>query len=93
MIAPGQEEMAKQFMEGGPEDEPQAEPQSDLIGGKFNTQDDLLKAYQELERKQSQSPQTDPQTQQPDGYTAEQATEVYGDDIVNSVNEAGVKHG
>jgi hypothetical protein len=87
MIAPGQEEMAKQFMDGEPETQPEAEPQNDLIGGKFNTQDDLLKAYRELEKKQSQ---TGPPTQQPDGYSAEQATEVYGNEIVNSVNEAGL---
>ena len=90
MIAPGQEELAQQLMDGEPQAEPQAEPQSDLIGGKFNSQEDLLKAYQELERKQSQ-PQTDgsdsPQLQ---SYTAEQATQIYGDDIVNSVNEAGL---
>lgn len=90
MIAPGQEELAQQLMDGEPQAEPQAEPQSDLIGGKFNSQEDLLKAYQELERKQSQ-PQTggsdSPQLQ---SYTAEQATQIYGDDIVNSVNEAGL---
>lgn len=91
MIAPGQEELAQAFIQAEPQGEPQAEsqgePQSDLIGGKFNTQEDLLKAYQELERKQSQ-PQTD--TAQTQTYTAEQATEIYGDEIVNSVNEAGL---
>jgi len=90
MIAPGQEELAQQLMEGEPQPESQGEPQSDLIGGKFNTQEDLLKAYQELERKQSQSSPADSNNQQPDGYTAEQATEIYGDEIVNSVSEAGL---
>lgn len=90
LIAPGQEELAQQFMEGEPQPESQGEPQSDLIGGKFNTQEDLLKAYQELERKQSQSSPADSSNQQPDGYTAEQATEIYGDEIVNSVSEAGL---
>lgn len=90
LIAPGQEELAQRLMEGEPQAESQAEPQSDLIGGKFNTQEDLLKAYQELERKQSQSSPADSGNQQSDGYTPEQATEIYGDDIVNSVNEAGL---
>lgn len=88
LIAPGQEELAQQLMEGEPQPESLAEPQSDLIGGKFNSQEDLLKAYQELERKQSQPQTNDPG--QPQSYTAEQATEIYGDEIVNSVNEAGL---
>ena len=88
LIAPGQEDLAKQLMG----EEPPPEPQSDqeLIGGKFQTQEDLLKAYRELERKQSQSA-TDPvDSSQSDGYTPEQAVEVYGDEIVNAVNEAGL---
>lgn len=88
MVAPGQEDLAQQLMEGEPQPEPLAEPQSDLIGGKFNSQEDLLKAYQELERKQSQPQTNDPA--QPQSYTAEQATEIYGDEIVNSVTEAGL---
>ncbi len=91
MIAPGQEDLAQRLMEGEPQAEPQAEPQSDLIGGKFNTQEDLLKAYQELERKQSQpAGEGSDSPAQPQGYTAEQAAEIYGDDIVNSVTEAGL---
>ena len=91
LIAPGQEELAQQLMN---EPELQAEPQqesTELIGGKFKTNEDLLRAYQELERKQSQSPSDPaPSSPQPDGYTAEQAVEVYGDEIVNAVNEAGL---
>lgn len=88
LIAPGQEELAKQLMG----EEPAAEPQSaqELIGGKFQTQDDLLKAYQELERKQSQGVTDSADSSQSDGYTSEQAVEVYGDEIVNAVNEAGL---
>jgi hypothetical protein len=90
LIAPGQEELAQQLLNEG---EPVAEPQGDteLIGGKFKTNEDLLRAYQELERKQSQSPSDSADTTlQPDGYTAEQAVEIYGDEIVNAVNEAGL---
>ena len=89
LIAPGQEELAKEFMgEPAPAEPEQAE---DLIGGKFKTNEDLLRAYQELERKQSQSP-SDPAspTLQPDGYTSEQAVETYGEEIVNAVTEAGL---
>ena len=93
MIAPGQEELAQQLMNEPEEGIPavQTDPGEDLIGGKFRSQDDLLKAYQELERKQSQSQQTGSgKPSQSDGYTAEQAVEVYGDDIVNAVGEAGL---
>jgi len=90
LIAPGQEELAQQLLN---ESEPVAEPQEDtgLIGGKFKTNEDLLRAYQELERKQSQ-PSPDPAESAPQtqGYTAEQAVEIYGDEIVNAVNEAGL---
>lgn len=90
LIAPGQEELARQLMN---EPEPQVEQQEDqeLIGGKFKTNEDLLKAYQELERKQSQSsPDPAESAPQDQGYTAEQAVEIYGDEIVNAVNEAGL---
>ena len=93
MIAPGQEELAQQLMNEPEEDIPavQTDPGEDLIGGKFRTQDDLLRAYQELERKQSQPQQVDSdEHSQPQGYTSEQAVQVYGDDIVNAVGEAGL---
>ena len=93
MIAPGQEELAQQLMNEPEEDIPavQTDPGEDLIGGKFRTQDDLLRAYQELERKQSQSTQVgSDEHSQPQGYTSEQAVQVYGDDIVNAVGEAGL---
>lgn len=89
LVGPGQEELAAEFMQNP---EPQAEPQQDseLIGGKFKTNEDLLRAYQELERKQSQSSSDSAEASTPDGYTSEQAVDVYGDDIVNAVNEAGL---
>lgn len=89
LVAPGQEELAAEFM---PQPEPQPEPQQDsgLIGGKFKTNEDLLRAYQELERKQSQPSTDSVDSPQSNAYTAEQAVEVYGDDIVSAVNEAGL---
>lgn len=89
LIAPGQEELAQQLM-GEPEPQPEPQQDSELIGGKFKTNEDLLRAYQELERKQSQSSTDSAEASTQDGYTAEQAVEVYGDDIVNAVNEAGL---
>jgi len=93
LIAPGQEELAKQLM-GEPEEgipAVQTDPGEDLIGGKFRSQDDLLKAYQELEKKQSQASGPDSAApSQPQTYTAEQAVQIYGDDIVNAVGEAGL---
>ena len=87
LIAPGQEELAKEFFGDSPEPSETATEEQPLIGGKFQTQDDLLKAYQELERKQSQQTSSTPD---PQGYTAEQALQVYGEDIVNKVTEAGL---
>ena len=84
LVAPGQEEMAQEFLASP---EPEEQP-AELIGGKFQTQEDLLKAYQELERRQSQ-PQEAP-TPEPASYTAEQAVETYGEAIVNQVKEAGL---
>jgi len=93
LIAPGQEELARQLM-GEPEEgipAVQTDPGEELIGGKFRSQDDLLKAYQELEKKQSQASGPDSaEPSQPQAYTAEQAVQVYGDDIVNAVGEAGL---
>ena len=93
MIAPGQEELAQQFLGEPEEGTPavQTDPGEDLIGGKFRSQDDLLKAYQELEKKQSQASGPDSAApSQSQNYTAEQAVEVYGEDIVSAVNEAGL---
>ena len=93
LIAPGQEELARQFMEEPEEGIPavQTDPGEELIGGKFRSQDDLLKAYQELERKQSQASGPDSaDLAQPQPYTAEQAVEFWGEDIVSAVNEAGL---
>ena len=95
MIAPGQEELAQQFMnepeEGVPAVQTDPGEESELIGGKFRSQDDLLRAYQELERKQSQASGPDSAgLAQPQRYTAEQVVEYWGEDVVNAVGEAGL---
>lgn len=89
LIAPGQEELAQQLM-GGAELQPEPQQESELIGGKFNTQEDLLKAYQELERKQSQGSTDSDSSAQTQAYTPEDALGVYGEEIVNAVSEAGL---
>jgi hypothetical protein len=86
-IAPGQEDMAREIL-GEPDPAPQQA--QELIGGKFNTQEDLLQAYQELERKQSQGSTDSADSAQPQAYTSEQALGVYGEEIVNAVSEAGL---
>ena len=87
MVAPGQENLLEEFIQ-----EQQAEPEKLL--GKFNSTDDLAKAYQELERKLGQ--RDGGQTSSPDhnqpsnGYTVEQATEMYGAEAVDAVNAKGM---
>ncbi len=72
----------------------QASTPTEKIGGKFDTQEDLLKAYQELEKKQSQAPTTptipeetktpETPTETPTGLTDESFTE-----YVNEFNKDG----
>ena len=93
MIAPGQEEMAQQFLSGESAEEDQGEAQiaQDKLLGKFDSVEDLQKAYQELERKQSQQLNSDSDSSsQSQTYTAEQAVSVYGQEIVDSVAAAGL---
>lgn len=93
MIAPGQEEMAQQFLSGESAEEDQGEAQiaHDKLLGKFDSVEDLQRAYQELERKQSQQLNSDPESSsQSQNYTAEQAVSVYGQAIFDSVAEAGL---
>ena len=58
-----QEERGQGMPEGYNED---GTPQEELIGGKFKSQDDLLKAYQELEKKNSQKQEEPAPTEQKD---------------------------
>ena len=86
MVAPGQEDLLNEFIQ-----EQQAEQEPDLIGGKFRSQEDLLKAYQELERKQGQQPeQADTADEPAESYSVEQAVEVYGKENVDALQEKGI---
>ena len=55
MVPP--EELAAEFMQN-PELQAEPQPDSGLIGGKFKTNEDLLRAYQELERSRASRPLT-----------------------------------
>ena len=91
VIAPGQESILEEFIQEQ-QAEQQAEPEKLL--GKFNSADDLAKAYQELERKLGQ--RDGGQTSSPDhnqpsnGYTVEQAREMYGGEAVDALAGQGV---
>jgi len=86
IVAPGQEDLLNEFIQ-----EQQAEQEPDLIGGKFRSQEDLLKAYQELERKQGQQPeQADTADESAESYSVEQAVEVYGKENVDALQEKGI---
>ena len=86
IVAPGQEDLLNEFIQ-----EQEAEQEPDLIGGKFRSQEDLLKAYQELERKQGQqSEQADTADEPAESYSVEQAVEVYGKENVDALQEKGI---
>jgi hypothetical protein len=88
MVAPGQEALVEEFVA---EQEQQEEQQRIL--GKFNSPEELAKAYQELEKKlgQGPSPTTDPESPLPtQGYAPEQAIEVYGQEAVEALAGKGV---
>ena len=106
MLGPGQEDIFDDFVKEVEEEqsainqtETQEQPETDeeLIGGKFKSQDDLLKAYQEAERKLSEGKQETEQTEAPDNwpekpedYTREVGVEFYGEAVTDSLEAAGV---
>ena len=86
MVAPGQENILEQFVQE------QASQEPELLLGKFKSQEDLAKAYQELEKKLGQGPTSpDPEAPSPtQGYTPEQAVEVYGQEAVEALASKGI---
>ena len=86
MVAPGQEELAREFEEG-----PQATDEEKILG-KFNSTEDLAKAYAELEKKlggQDASPAAESPSS-PSSYTRDQAVETYGEEAVTALAEKGL---
>jgi len=87
MVAPGQEELAREFEEG-------PAPEEKLLG-KFESTEDLAKAYQELERKLSGQPsqqaaEVAPPSPAPTSYTQQQAVDVYGEEAVSALSDKGL---
>lgn len=89
LVGPGQENILEEFVQ-----EQEAAQSNDKILGKFNTQEDLAKAYTELEKRVGQQPQNEtpepPVEQADDNYTAEAASELYGKEYVDALSEKGV---
>ena len=86
MVAPGQENILEEFIQ-----EQEAAKEPELLLGKFKSQDDLAKAYQELEKKLGQASTTDPEAPSPaQGYSPEQAIELYGEGPVSALKEKGL---
>lgn len=88
MVAPGQESLLEEFVK-----EQQGQQAPELLAGKFKSVEDLERSYQELEKKlgrperQSTEQETPPQAE---GYTQEQAAEVYGQEAVEALASKGV---
>ena len=89
LVGPGQENILEEFVQ-----EQEAAQNNDKILGKFNTQEDLAKAYTELEKRVGQQSQNEtpepPVEQTDDNYTAEAASELYGKEYVDALSEKGV---
>lgn len=91
VVAPGQEGLLEEFVQE--QEARQQEPEKLL--GKFNSTEDLAKAYQELEKKlgrgeSGDSPAPDSSSVQSNGYTPEQASQVYGQEAVDALGEKGI---
>ena len=89
LVGPGQENILEEFVQ-----EQEAAQNNDKILGKFNTQEDLAKAYTELEKRVGQQSQNEtpepPVEQTDDNYTAEAASELYGKEYVDALSEKGI---
>jgi hypothetical protein len=98
LVAPGQEELAQQFLleqEEGDELEPTGETgaqqeEQELLLGKFRSQEELLKAYQQLERKLGQGQGTDEDAPQIPEYSRDESIEQYGELLTDKFEEAGI---
>jgi hypothetical protein len=98
LVAPGQEELAQQFLleqEAGDELEPTGETgaqqeEQELLLGKFRSQEELLKAYQQLERKLGQGQAQDDGGIEAPEYSREESIEQYGELLTDKFEEAGI---
>jgi len=93
MVGPGQEGIVEEFAK-----EQEQLQEEEAILGKFKSPQDLAKAYAELQRKMGQqssvkaSPEPEAVTEatETSGYSADQASEVYGKEAVGALAEQGV---
>ena len=88
MVAPGQENLLEEFIQ---EQEAAGQEEPEKLLGKFNSADDLARAYQELERKLSQQGQDSPSDSEPSSdVSPELAAEIYGADKVEALAAKGI---
>lgn len=85
-VAPGQEALLEEFL--AEREAEQAEPEKIL--GKFNSAEDLAKAYQELEKKlgQPKDQPTETLPSQPKAYTRDEGVKEYGEFLADKFEEA-----
>ncbi len=92
MVGPGQEGIVEEFAK-----EQEQLQEEEAILGKFKSPQDLAKAYAELQRKMGQQsaepqaePATEPEAAETPGYSADQASEIYGKEAVELLAGKGV---
>lgn len=93
MVGPGQEGIVEEFAK-----EQEQLQEEEAILGKFKSPQDLAKAYAELQRKMGQQsaaepkaePVAEPEATEEPGYSADQASEIYGKEAVGALAEKGV---
>ena len=93
MVGPGQEGIVEEFAK-----EQEQLQEEEAILGKFKSPQDLAKAYAELQRKMGQQSAAEPQSEsaaepeaaEESGYSADQASEVYGKEAVELLAGKGV---
>ena len=81
IVAPGQENILEEFVQ-----EQENAQKNDKILGKFNTPEDLAKAYTELEKRVGQNTEKEPAEpssyeETDETYTTEAAAELYGKEL------------
>lgn len=84
IVAPGQENILEEYIQ----EQQQGDPE--LLAGKFRNQDELLKGYEELQRKLGQQDAPAEHQQNVESYSQEQAVEVYGKEAVDSLQARGI---
>ncbi len=96
-IPEGQEGMASPDQAGLVEEfrqEQETTANNEKLLGKFNNVEDLLKSYQELEKKVGQPPadqkKADPEPTKSEGYTPEEVIGVYGKEAVDALAAKGI---